>query len=151
MISKPGARVIGYGWRRWVRAIATLFLAGLLAGCGATAASTSQPSSAASQTPQPTALPTSPASNFFGKSTPLPAEVAARIKTALAEQTGLSTEQMTLSKVSPQTWNNACLGAAEPDELCAEVMTPGYAVTVSTPQRKYQLHTDQSASRVRME
>jgi hypothetical protein len=151
MISKPGAWVMGNSWRRWIRAIAALFLAGLLAGCNATPTFSSPPSSVTSQTTQNTPQLTQPAPKSFGKSTPLPAEVAARIKTALEEQTGLSTEQMMLSKVSPQTWNNACLGAAEPDEVCAEVMTPGYAVTVSTPQGKYRLHTDQSGSRVRLE
>ncbi|BAU41875.1 hypothetical protein [Leptolyngbya sp. O-77] len=151
MISKPGARVIGYGWRRWVRAIALLFLVGLLTGCSATAASGPESSGVHTTTLQNSShLPSAPSSSF-GTSTPLPVEVAARIKTTLAEKTGLSTAQMTLSNVSPQTWNNACLGAAEPDEVCAEVMTPGYRVTVSTPQGKYHVHTDQSGSRVRVE
>jgi hypothetical protein len=151
MMFKDTVWTIDAGWKRWLRAIALLFLVGLLTGCSATAASSPESSGVHTTTRQDSSHLTSAPSSFFGASTPLPVEVAARIKTTLAEKTGLSTAQMTLSNVSPQTWNNACLGAAEPNEACAEVMTPGYRVTVSTPQGKYQVHTDQSGSRVRVE
>lgn len=151
MMFKDVVWTIDAGWKRWLRGIALLFLVGLLTGCSATAASGPGSSGVHTITRQDSSHLTSAPSSSFGASTPLPVEVAARIKTKLAEKTGLSTAQMTLSNVSPQTWNNACLGAAEPNEACAEVMTPGYRVTVSTPQGKYHVHTDQSGSRVRVE
>lgn len=154
MIFKNGkdrAWAIDGVWKQWIRAIALLLLVSLLTGCSATASSVPKPSSVNSQTTQDSSPLTSPSPSSFGTSTPLPVEVAARIKTTLAEKTGLLPAQMTLSNVTPQIWKDACLGAADPNEVCAEVMTPGYAVTVSTPQGKYHLHTDQFGSRVRVE
>lgn len=142
---------MGNSWREWVRAIALLFLISLLIGCSATATSGPAASDINSQSTQDSSHLTPSPFNSFGASTPLPVEVAARIKTTLAEKTGLSTAQMTLSNVSPKTWNDACLGIAKLDEVCAEVITPGYVVTVSTPQGKYRVHTDQSGDRVRVE
>lgn len=151
MICKDTAGAIAQAWKQWIRAIAALFLVGLLTGCSATAASVLGPSRVNSQTTHDSSHLTPPPPRLFGTATPIPAGVATRIKTALAEKTGLSPGQMTLSNVSPQTWNNACLGAAQPHEVCAEVMTPGYAVTVSTPQGKYHIHTDQSGISVRIQ
>jgi len=151
MIFKDTAWAIDEVWKRWSRAIAVLFLVSLLTGCRAAAVSGVEPSRINSQTTHDSSHLTPPPPSSFGTATPLPIEVSARIKTALAEKTGLSPAQMTLSNVSPQTWNNACLGAAKPDEVCAEVITPGYAVTVSTPQGKYHVHTDQLGSRVRIQ
>ncbi|RMF70344.1 MAG: hypothetical protein D6742_00480 [Cyanobacteria bacterium J069] len=130
--------------------IALVFWGCVLSGCSIASSSSPEMSNAA-DVAAATGDRQASSAGTFGAATPLPTEVAARIKAALAEQTSLSTDQMTLSQVSPQTWNNACLGAAEPGEFCAEVITPGYQVTISTPKGKYWLHTDQSGSKIRAE
>lgn len=53
-----------------------------------------------------------------------------------------------LASVERVDWPNACLGAPRADEACAEVITPGYRVTVREGDDLVEYHTD-LATRIR--
>ncbi len=48
----------------------------------------------------------------------------------LAEQFGRGLGEIDTVSVTPQEWPDSCLGLAESDEFCAQVITPGYEVVL---------------------
>ena len=44
--------------------------------------------------------------------------------------------------VERTSWPDACLGAARPGEVCAQVVTPGYRVVLSRDGKAMEYHTD---------
>ncbi len=49
---------------------------------------------------------------------------------ALAELFGRGLGEIDTESVTPREWPDACLGLAESDELCAQVITPGHEVVL---------------------
>jgi hypothetical protein len=48
------------------------------------------------------------------------------------------------------TWMNSCLDLAEPDEVCADVLTPGYLVAAAEGEQVWEYHTNQDGSELRV-
>ncbi len=96
--------------------------------------------------PMPTATPDAP-------STPpgAPPEPSfAQAQTVLAGRLGLTSEAITVISTEPVDWPNACLGLAAADELCAEVITPGYRIVLEAAGQRYTVHTDLSGEQARL-
>ena len=49
---------------------------------------------------------------------------------ALAELFGRDLGEIDTVSVTPQNWPNSCLGLAGPEEVCAQVITPGFEVVL---------------------
>jgi hypothetical protein len=49
------------------------------------------------------------------------------------------------------TWPDACLGLASTGEVCAQVETPGYRITLTAGGKQYTLRTTVNGSNVRTE
>lgn len=62
----------------------------------------------------------------------------------LAKETNFTLDQITLLDSEHADWNSACLGAAKPGEICAQVITPGFRITLDTPAGIYEIHTDET-------
>ena len=60
----------------------------------------------------------------------------------VAAQLQIAPEAVTVVAVEAVEWPDACLGAAGPDELCAQVITPGYKITLAVDGQEYTYHTD---------
>lgn len=69
---------------------------------------------------------------------------------AVAQQQSLAVDQLKIVKVQEADWPDACLGLAGPDEFCAQVITPGWAVELSDGQQifKYRTNLDMSLVKV---
>lgn len=81
--------------------------------------------------------------------TDVPAVGAAR--RYLAQRLGLYDPQtITVVSVEEVTWPDACLGAARPNEMCAQVLTPGYRIVLEAQGTRYTLHTNQAGSAIRL-
>jgi hypothetical protein len=83
----------------------------------------------------------------------LDGEEAAAVEAALdalaqEEQTGAAA--IVVREVTPVEWSNACLGAAGEDEMCAEVITPGYIVVLEWSGAVYTYHTNWDGSQLRL-
>ena len=59
-----------------------------------------------------------------------PVDAATAAIEALAAVSGRTAEEIKVVSVSPMEWPDACLGLPEAGEACAEVITPGYVVTL---------------------
>ena len=65
---------------------------------------------------------------------------------ALAAVSGRMPEEIEVLSVTPMQWPDACLGLPEADEACAEVITPGYEVTLSLDDDVSVYRTDESSN-----
>jgi len=84
-------------------------------------------------------------------STPLSPQLIDNVQHFLSQETGIPPQQVALRGAESRQWANACLEAARPGEFCAEVITPGYALIVETPEGTMHLHTDRQGRVIRPE
>lgn len=71
------------------------------------------------------------------------------LKTTLAIEIGVPTTAILVKETTPTQWNDACLGIANPDEMCAQMVTPGYRIVLGTLTETYEFHTDQTGENFR--
>jgi hypothetical protein len=72
----------------------------------------------------------------------LPAVVNAR--QFLAQHLGVAASEIKLVKVEEVDWPNSCLGVEKKNQMCADVITPGYLVLLESGGNQYEIHTDQT-------
>jgi hypothetical protein len=89
-----------------------------------------------------TSTPTSPG----GEATEIPAEV----RQAIAERLNIELADLQIEQVEQVDWTDACLGLAGPEEMCAEVITPGFQLTVRRNGELLQVHTDLTGAQIRL-
>jgi len=80
----------------------------------------------------------------------LPIELQQAILEAVGEQQNLPLNQLQITAVESADWPDACLGLAAPDEFCAQMITPGWAVTVTNGQQTWQYRTDLDITQVKL-
>jgi hypothetical protein len=68
----------------------------------------------------------------------------------LADELGITAADIPIVTAEQVDWPDACLGLAEPGEVCAQVITPGWRVALQVGDQVYELHTDQDATVVRL-
>lgn len=78
-----------------------------------------------------------------------PAELVENLKTVLAAEMGVPIAEILVKETTAIQWNDACLGAANPNEICAQVITPGYQIILGTLTETYIFHTDQTGENIR--
>ncbi len=81
----------------------------------------------------------------------LPADVEQLVKEELSMETGIPVEEIEVLDAEYTEWPDACLGLAEPDEQCAQVITPGWRVTVRAEGQEYVVRTDEFGTTVRID
>jgi hypothetical protein len=74
---------------------------------------------------------------------------AARVD--LADRLSVDSRDIAVEETTAQDWPNACLGLAAAGEMCAEVITPGYAITLVYGGTEYHYRTDVRGTIVRAE
>ncbi len=96
--------------------------------------------------PEPSATPTTDSACVQEET--LPPVIAAC--EALAELSGRTPEEVLVVSVTPKQWPNSCLGLAGPEEVCAQVITPGYEVVLELDSEGYTegytYHTDEGTN-----
>ena len=81
----------------------------------------------------------------------LPPEVAIEIQNQLSEALGVATDQIQIETVEQRDWPNSCLGLAGADEVCAEVITPGWLVVFNIDGTEYRYRVDETGTNIRQE
>ena len=64
---------------------------------------------------------------------------------------GVQVDDIEVVSIEQKDWPDACLGLPNAGEACAEIITPGYQVTVKVNGQEYVFRTDESGSMVRQE
>lgn len=78
-----------------------------------------------------------------------PASLVEDLKTILATELGVPSSSLLVEAATVAEWNDACLGVPHPEEMCAQVITPGYRIVLSTSTETYEFHTDETGKNVR--
>ncbi len=102
-------------------------------------------SACAPKTPAP-----SPLQPTGGLVTKDKAPFAIAAKVALSQKLGIAEEQVSFVSADGVEWSDSCLGLGGPAESCLQVITPGYKVILAAEGKQYEIHTDESASVVRI-
>lgn len=95
------------------------------------------------------ALQSSPASAPLPST--LPGLVSRRIQIDLASRLNVPAQNIVIKKATPQTWNDHCLGLANPDENCVQGVKKGWQVEVESSQQTWTYRSDRTATRLRLE
>ena len=75
--------------------------------------------------------------------------VEAAVKFAAAEL-GVDAAAIQVVSVEEATWRNSCLGVDRLNEMCMDVITPGFRVVLSVDGQEIAVHTNQDASALRL-
>lgn len=75
---------------------------------------------------------------------PAPAQgVVASAKAEVAARTGAPEAQIAVIRVEEVVWGDASLGCPQPEDIYAQVITPGYRIILSHKGKEYVYHSDQ--------
>ncbi len=67
----------------------------------------------------------------------------------LAQERQVDAAAITVVSVEAVEWPDACLGAPTAEEMCGQVLTPGYLITLAVDGAEYRYHTNVDGSMVR--
>ncbi len=81
---------------------------------------------------------------------PVPDAVAA-VRTLVASELGISEGVVIVLTAYEKEWSDACLGLAGQDEMCAQVITPGWEVTVQAQGSQFVYRTNAGGTVIRRE
>lgn len=115
-----------------------LILGIFLAACSAAGSPSANPASQGTIIPQVTSVP---------KDLPPAATAAQKV---LAAQLGIDPSQILIQSAEKADWPDACLGAPNQGEMCAQMVTPGYWGILVVKHTPYEFHTDSSGGQVRL-
>jgi hypothetical protein len=74
-------------------------------------------------------------------------EVARRALQAL----GPELQRVSFLSIERTEWPDSCLGIAQGDEACAQVVTPGFLIIVEIDGQRFAFHTDETGQNIRLE
>jgi len=72
------------------------------------------------------------------------------VRKMLSEQLGITPELLIVPEVAAIDWPDSCLGAASPDEMCAQVITPGYRIVFDVNGKRYVVHSTEQGDLYRV-
>lgn len=81
------------------------------------------------------------ATRFQSNVETLPEGIATAVTALAATRATVTAENVEILRVQAVNWEDACVGAAQADEACAEVITPGYVVWLRAGTNVYRYHT----------
>lgn len=81
----------------------------------------------------------------------LPPAITAAVIQKLQALTKLTPDQFQITEIEAQTWPDTCLGLAEPEEFCGQMLVEGWKVVVTDQTGKtWVCHTDATGEVVRL-
>ena len=81
----------------------------------------------------------------------LPPDVALNVQNQISETLAVPLESIQIQDVERMDWPNSCLGLPEGDEVCAEVITPGWLLTFNIDNQEYRYRVDSTGTVIRLE
>jgi hypothetical protein len=84
------------------------------------------------------------------QTTQLPEKVANAVLEDLSKRTGKPASTLKINQAESRTWNDGCLGLAEPDTLCTQALVPGWLVKATDSSKTWVYHTNRNGSIVKL-
>lgn len=79
---------------------------------------------------------------------PVPEAVAA-VRAHVAREMNAEESTVIVITAYKKEWGNSCLGLSAKDEMCAEIITPGYEVTVQVQNKQFVYRTNADGTTLR--
>jgi hypothetical protein len=87
----------------------------------------------------------------FAQTSPtLPPALWPKIRVDLAQRTRRSESQFKLQDFTSQTWPDSCLGLPKADELCAQVLVPGWSLQATDGKKIWTYRANQTGAVFRL-
>ncbi|MBE9046314.1 hypothetical protein IQ255_18190 [Pleurocapsales cyanobacterium LEGE 10410] len=81
----------------------------------------------------------------------LPPAVQSAVFDEAMKRTSKTVADLKIVSARSQTWSDGCLNLAQPNELCSQVITPGWRVVVTDGIANWTYRTDDSGALIRLE
>jgi len=81
----------------------------------------------------------------------LPAKIKSAVLSDANKRVSKPVAALRITQSQKESWGDSCLGLAEPGKLCAQVIVPGWKVTVTDGQRELVYRTDNKGKQVKLE
>ncbi|MEM7713139.1 MAG: hypothetical protein AAF349_06085 [Cyanobacteria bacterium P01_A01_bin.68] len=81
----------------------------------------------------------------------LPAKIQSAVLSDADKRVSKPVAALRIKQSEKQSWSDSCLGLAEPGKLCAQVIVPGWKVTVTDGQQELVYRTDNKGKLVKLE
>jgi hypothetical protein len=97
--------------------------------------------------------PLSSSTNEIEQALPIVIDVGepdAGLESKVAQMLGFKENSVTIRNVELVDWPDSCMGLPQTDELCAQVVVPGFKAVAETPQGTYILNGDREQSHFRL-
>lgn len=84
-----------------------------------------------------------PATGGEGTLSDVPPQAVMEAATWLSQELGVSVEDIEIVEFEQVEWPDACLGVPQEGQACAQVITPGFRVSLEVNGQSYELRSDQ--------
>jgi hypothetical protein len=81
----------------------------------------------------------------------LPPEVKSAVLNNAVKRTSQTVSALKIIEAQQQEWSDGCLGLAKVDEICTQVITPGWRIVVTDGLRNWIYRTDNTGDAIRLE
>ncbi|NJL78279.1 MAG: hypothetical protein HC836_18160 [Richelia sp. RM2_1_2] len=81
----------------------------------------------------------------------LPPKVKSAVLSDATKRVSKPLAALRITQAQKQSWGDSCLGLAQPDTLCAQVIVPGWKVVVTDGERDLVYRTDEKGKQVKLE
>jgi len=81
----------------------------------------------------------------------LPPAVALSVQNQISQTLGVAVENIKITQVGQKDWPNGCLGLPQGNEVCTEVVTPGWLLTFNINNQEYKYRVDKTGMVIRQE
>ncbi len=114
---------------------------------------TNSPQVEATQTPSKATNSSQIETNLTDKTTTneLPPAVKSAVLSDATKRVSKPVAALRITDVQKESWGDSCLGLAQKDKLCAQVIVPGWKVVVTDGQRELVYRTDEKGKQVKLE
>jgi hypothetical protein len=92
-----------------------------------------------------------PLAHTVPKTKELPPNIQSAVLNDASRRTSQDVAAFSIIKAEEHTWSDSCLGLSQPDEFCAQVLTPGWQVVVTDGKEEWIYRTDAAGNLVRLE
>lgn len=81
----------------------------------------------------------------------LPSSLDTKIRELIAKQLDVAVTDLKIVEARQQTWPDTCLGLADTEEVCGQMLVQGWRVVVSDGQKTWVYRTDAQGRNIRLE
>lgn len=104
-----------------------------------------------SNSPVPSTSQSQTSSPLISQSPMVPQVIADKILADLAQRTGQPITAFKIESSENENWPDSCLGLAQEGQMCAQVITPGWKITVRSDAKSWVYRTNQNGRLVLLE